>query len=263
MMMVTGAHANVCNRSPVVAKWLEKSLGYSCAVIGDKDLAKITDLNWSHFTNQLAPGDLDGFVNLQTLDLSSNYGLVLPPKIFKDLANLKILKLDSNNFETLPPDVFAGLWFLDLLDLSHNNFQTIEPWYFHHLGHLRRLSLENNPILTLPPGAFEELTQLESLYFFNSQLDHLSREMLGGLLLLKELRLETFKRDFVIDADTFDLVPNLRSLSLTGYFAGPLSAALKRIVHLEKLDVALSDLSHIDRQFLAGLTELRDRKSVV
>jgi Leucine-rich repeat (LRR) protein len=180
-LMATSAFADVCKRSPTVAKWLEKKVGYSCALIAEEDLAQFKELNWSGLIKELFPGDLDGFVNLETLNLSYNYGLDLPPNIFKDLRNLKTLYLIDDSINSFKPDTFVGLKSIEFLWLDKNEFTKIEPWYFAHLNHLRSLSFAQNRVAEIRPGAFRDLSGLEVLYFEFPNFSRLSKDIVGNI----------------------------------------------------------------------------------
>ena len=115
----------------------------------------------------LQPGDFDGLVNLQVLELISNRLRTLPDSMFEDLTELRYLFL-SGNLLTALPDGIASLTNLVTLALDSNALTAL-PDGIASLTNLEKLLLRSNHITALPKG-IASLTNLSSLGLHGNRL---------------------------------------------------------------------------------------------
>ena len=174
----------------------------------------------------LRPGDFDGLVNLQTLNLNFNRIRTLPDSIFVDLSELRVLTLWDNALTALP-DGIISLTNLDLLDLDGNALTAL-PDGIGSLTGLTDLSLAGNQLTGLPDG-IANLTNLWGLG-------------LGGN------RLTAFP-------DEITSLTNLEFLGLRGNQLTALPDGIGSLTKLESLDLGRNQLTGLPNG-IASLTNL-------
>lgn len=112
---------------------------------------------------------LSAFVNVETLDLSSNCLKVVSEDICR-LVNLRVLVIKENELSdtSLPKQLSYRLSKLELVNLSGNQF-TQFPYQLLDCRSLREIYLGSNKIGMLP-RTWEQLSQLEVLYLGGNQI---------------------------------------------------------------------------------------------
>jgi len=122
---------------------------------------QITDLDLRSMRLTHLPDDiLDGFTNLEILDLVGNQLTEIPESI-GNLTNLEWLGLDKNQLKKLPQWI-GNLTNLKVLNLSNNQLTEL-PESIGNLTNLQWLYLMGNQLTKLPES-IGNLTNLEELY---------------------------------------------------------------------------------------------------
>ncbi|CAD6185897.1 unnamed protein product [Caenorhabditis auriculariae] len=167
----------------------------------------------NNLLTSLRPHALQGYPNLQHLDLSHNQIGEIDAAAFPSIGmELISLDLSSNQLSVLPHPVLPSLL---LLDLSSNNLVFLDPVFFTGLPMLQQLRLASNPTLfsrceaTCWSDHLDELTSLVDLDLSNCGLSnslHLTHLSALRSLLLRGNQIRT------MDADS--LPKTLRTLDL-------------------------------------------------
>ncbi|RNA40420.1 leucine-rich repeat-containing 58-like [Brachionus plicatilis] len=137
---------------------------------------RITKILLNNNLIKLVPAIIGQFVNVQTLDLSSNCLKILDENICK-LQGLKNLIVRDNQLEdnSLPKNLGARLPNLEIVNLSGNLF-TQFPYQLLEIRSLKEIYLGSNKISGMP-RSYEQLQGLEILYLGGNQLKSLPEEI--------------------------------------------------------------------------------------
>ncbi|XP_030068510.1 toll-like receptor 13 [Microcaecilia unicolor] len=132
--------------------------------------------------------------NLSDLKLQAQqpFGInIIPPSFFKGLTSLQSLFLSRNKLLSIPPDVFDDLSQLRYLSLSDacNGIQNLPAGIFKNLTSLRELNLENIGLRSLTLEVFGNLTQLGSLTLMKNALKIVNSSVMTSLPNLRYLDL--------------------------------------------------------------------------
>lgn len=171
--------------------------------------ATLTDLDLSRnlLTSLEEQNELVFFLKqLQRLNLSYNYLVVMPP-LFFNFVHLQILNVSNNNIDTLCPEL-QYLEQLTDLDLSCNQLRAV-PDQLGKIPNLQKLKLNQNKLAILPdsigglgkliqlslsdnflkrlPDSVAKLTALRKLYLDNNELEEITNETCAGLRSLREI----------------------------------------------------------------------------
>ena len=215
----------------------------------------------------------DGLTGLVSLYLSDNDLHELPPDVFDALTNLERLLLSNNDLEDMPSDVLDNLVNLEVLLLDENELSALKSSWFDNLDKLENLDVSDNDLTTLDDALFDNLTRLETLDLSNTGLTTLERTWFDDLHQLKKLRLGY--NDLALDQlpdDFFDVLPNLKVLSLAGigkHPKGPVRGGtasmgdlsypwFASLSNLKGLDLIRNGLSELPGDFLDGFPDLRN-----
>lgn len=165
----------------------------------------------THLAN-LSSELLVGVPHLDTLDLTGNQLLRLPPKIFShgslrslvlknnrlemadaawfsDNSSLTWLDVSGNRLASVPAALLQKLPRLLTLDLNDNNLQELQGEAFKSLRQLETLNLAGNKLITLKPQTLSHNHKLKHLYLQENRLQELPGNLLHGLQYLELLLL--------------------------------------------------------------------------
>ncbi|XP_075705791.1 relaxin receptor 1 [Rhinoderma darwinii] len=181
-----------------------------------------------------------GLHNLTKLYLSHNVITTLKPGVFQDLNTLEWLVIENNKINRISPQIFQGLNSLILLVMLNNflgrlpdkplcqympklNWLDFEGNYIPSLRNttfsscttLTVLVLRKNRILTISDNTFSSLSRLDELDLANNRIKAFSPSLLKDMKELSQLNI-SYNPLQKIQADQFDYVPTLKSLSLEG-----------------------------------------------
>ena len=215
----------------------------------------------------------DGLTGLVSLYLSHNDLHELPPDVFDALTNLERLLLSNNDLEDMPSDVLDNLVNLEVLLLDENELSALKSSWFDNLDKLENLDVSDNDLTTLDDALFDNLTRLETLDLSNTSLTTLERTWFDDLHQLKRIRLGY--NDLALDQlpdDFFDVLPNLKVLSLAGIGKHPKDPVrggtasmgdlsypwFASLSNLKGLDLKSNGLSELPSDFLDGFPDLRN-----
>ncbi|XP_053608907.1 connectin-like [Plodia interpunctella] len=161
----------------------------------------------------------DVFVDLPSLKqlyLTSNKIAIIHDRAFTHLNNLKELEIDKNELFSLNSETFHGLRKLDRLVLSNNNLEVIGAKTFVHLVQLQSLSLDGNHIQMLDEKAFNGATQLTSLTLARNKLkDFDNAQIFEGLNNLRSLSL---RDNQLVKIKAESMTPIINNLHTVGSF---------------------------------------------
>ncbi|XP_072459691.1 leucine-rich repeat-containing protein 69 isoform X1 [Notamacropus eugenii] len=102
---------------------------------------------FGNLIKSFAPKSLDGFENLNILNMNHNKLEKIPPEISR-LQNLKSLSLNNNQLTDIPKEL-CSLAYLSEIQLNHNQLVSI-PEEFKTMKNLRKLSLARNLMDVFP-----------------------------------------------------------------------------------------------------------------
>ena len=148
---------NICERSPGVQKAILSTLKLNCcSSVDGQELFRIEAIV---IESNLKAGDLDGLVNLKTLNLE--FDEELPTDILADLVNLETLNLESQR-EPPPAGILTNLGKLEKLHIYIN---TEEPWSLKGLltGGNKLKTIEIKSKVNVQEGDLDGLQELEEI----------------------------------------------------------------------------------------------------
>lgn len=197
--------------------------------------------------------------DIETLDLSFNNFVILPPNGFGMLRRLKTLKINNNDISMLNDKALSGLRTLKKFDLSSNRIVAIPPDFFKdQSASLESVLLGNNSISALSPGLFGNLKQLNTLDFSYNKLTSksINNSTFRGLIRLVLLDLssnEITRLDSAIFSDLYTLqILSLRNNLLENIEADTFS----KLANLHKLLLSHNKIKYLDAYSLNGLSVL-------
>ncbi|XP_019336995.1 relaxin receptor 1 isoform X5 [Alligator mississippiensis] len=154
--------------------------------------------------------------NVTMMSLQYNLLRKLSTDVFKKYQDLKNLYLQNNRIRNVSEHAFRGLYNLTKLYLSHNKITFLKPGVFEDLNKLQWLIIENNRISRISPLSFYGLKSLILLVLMHNSLSRLPDKSLCQYMpRLNWLNL-SYNPIQKIQADQFDYLKNLKSLSLEG-----------------------------------------------
>ncbi|XP_070242540.1 relaxin receptor 1 isoform X10 [Bos mutus] len=131
-------------------------------------------------------------------------------------SNVTFMSLRRNLIRKLPPNVFKRYHGLQTLCLQNNKIRSVSVYAFRGLYSLTKLYLSHNRITLLKPGVFEDLHRLEWLVLMNNILTRLpDKSLCQHMPRLHWLNL-SYNPIQTIQANQFDNLIKLKSLSLEG-----------------------------------------------
>ncbi|KAJ8259583.1 hypothetical protein GJAV_G00171110 [Gymnothorax javanicus] len=230
--------------------------------------------------SELSPQQLEPFVALETLDLSSNSISELragsfPPMQLKylNLSNNKIstleagcfdnvsqsllvLKLNRNRISVLPQKGFR-LPQLQFLELKRNRIKIVESLTFKGLDTLKSLKMQRNGVTKLMDGAFFGLSSMEELELEHNNLTEVTKGWLYGLRGLRSLRVSHNSIGF-IRPDAWEFCQRLEELDLSQNALSRLEErAFAGLTLLESLNLGENAISHLGEGVFSSLSSLR------
>ena len=169
----------------------------------------------NHSIETLSAGDLDGYSVLQFLEIDDGNLSTIEAGAFSAIkSTIKKIDLSHNKIENLTEGVFTDLG-LETLVLTGNSIRVIRSNYFVNLAKLVELDLTHNLIEQIKPGAFVKVDGMERLKLLQNRLVNLPLDGLGGLVGLKDLRLE-YNKISRFDEKYNITLPALTDISLMG-----------------------------------------------
>ncbi|XP_026577844.1 leucine-rich repeats and immunoglobulin-like domains protein 1 isoform X1 [Pseudonaja textilis] len=230
--------------------------------------------------HSIEASQLEPYVSLETLDLSSNniteiqsgcfpVGLpikdlylgsnrisVLDTKAFNSLSrSLLTLRLNKNRIVQLPVKAFK-LPHLTQLELNRNRIRLIEGLTFYGLDSLEVLKLQRNNISKLTDGAFWGLAKMEVLHLEHNVLTEVNGGSLFGLLSLQQFHLSNNLISSISPAG-WNFCQKLNELSLSFNNLTRLDkGSLADLGSLEILHLSHNSISHIAEGVFKGLKSL-------
>ncbi|XP_060628599.2 leucine-rich repeats and immunoglobulin-like domains protein 2 [Anolis sagrei] len=243
--------------------------------------SNITVLSLVHNTiPEIEPEQLQLFVSLENLDLSSN--LISEIKIssfprmqlkylnlsnnrittleagcFDNLSNsLIVVKLNKNRISVIPPKTFR-LPHVQYLELKRNRIKIIDSLTFQGLDSLKSLKMQRNGISRLMDGAFFGLDNMEELELEHNNLTEVNKGWLYGLRTLQQLYVSQNAIN-KIGPDAWEFCQRLSELDLSYNQLTRLDEfAFVGLNVLEKLNLSDNRISHIADGVFKGLSNLQ------
>ena len=117
----------------------------------------------SHLFRILQGSSFNQLVNLQVLDLTSNYFVTIHENAFDGLASLRELNLAINYIGTLHANTLQPLTNLRNFIISQNSLEAIERRMFENNSNLEHVAFQDNKIMKIERGFIDELVNLRSL----------------------------------------------------------------------------------------------------
>lgn len=243
------------------------------------DLKQLKTLDLSYNNLILIPFQLfQELKNLEYLNLSNNKVLSVLDNFFLHNVHLKQLLLNNNFVERLTKSSLNGLKNLDILDMSSNHLSSIDRLAFEDLRELKSLNLRNNNFSILSSTTFNTQTNLKQLDLSgNKRLRTLPNGIFAHQIALYELKLDetgietlsnwVAKHNKTVDkqvlknlavlsirnnrnlseiqACTFQNLPGVERLYLTGNKLNSLPRAIGELKLLKHLDLSNNELAYI------------------
>ncbi|XP_030846873.1 toll-like receptor 3 [Strongylocentrotus purpuratus] len=242
------------------------------ATITRSGITSIVPMNTSEIPRHLFPGltklylrsnklitipkyALDGFENLQVLDIGNNQLSSFHNESFCGLKSLVNLRLAANKIKTLQRGSFACAEKLENIDLSRNDLSVLDPQcrleinscgQFSHTSALRTLNLSRTKIKA------EDLVQRKS-----------NRSLFSGLVSLRTLRLpHNFFEDFHHVPNAFTKLWNLHELDLADCRIHKIDSGIFRnLTSLTYLSLALNYIRIVPEKLaIIGYEEIIENK---
>lgn len=196
--------------------------------------------------------------DMELLDISYNYFVILPENGFGILKRLRVLKLNNNEISMLADKALGGLRNLLIIDLSSNKIVALPSELFKDPQSIQEIHLKNNSISVLSPGLFANLVQLQTLDLSINQLTSswINRSTFKGLIRLVLLDLSSNKitkleSEMFSDLYTVQIL-NLRHNMLENIDANTFSS----MSNLHKLLLSHNKIKYLDAYSLNGLSVL-------
>ncbi|XP_003220507.3 leucine-rich repeats and immunoglobulin-like domains protein 2 isoform X1 [Anolis carolinensis] len=243
--------------------------------------SNITLLSLVHNTiPEIVPEQLQLFVSLENLDLSSN--LISEIKIssfprmqlkYLNLSNnrittleagcfdnlsssLIVVKLNKNRISVIPPKTFR-LPHVQYLELKRNRIKIIDSLTFQGLDSLKSLKMQRNGISRLMDGAFFGLDNMEELELEHNNLTEVNKGWLYGLRTLQQLYVSQNAIN-KIGPDAWEFCQRLSELDLSYNQLTRLDEfAFVGLNLLERLNLSDNRISHIADGVFKGLSNLQ------
>ena len=199
---------------------------------------EVLNLEHNSISYTLTVDALEGYRQLQNLNLNQNYLGKISEKAFSHTPNLQILILSNNKIFSLKKYTFFGLKNLESLSLENNNIKWIEANSFDETIRLERMDLSYSP-------------QIAGL---NEKIDRI----IAPLQNLKQLKLKgTALQD--LPESTFYHLPKLRLISLEDNQLSKWHPGLfTNQTKLKTLIYARNKLTTVHRYNLEMLTSLEE-----
>ena len=139
--------------------------------------------------------------------------------VFDDRENLTHLVLEDNGLNDINSEWFSHIHKLKSLDLSRNMIDQLTKEMFCHLENLKSLDLSQNKLSQLDDGIFAHLENLENLNIScNYEIRELKPKVFDGLEKLIDLDISRLNKDFQLNVDLFQALPNLTSVRIDKRF---------------------------------------------
>ncbi|CAO1421778.1 unnamed protein product [Diamesa serratosioi] len=136
-----------------------------------------------------------------------------PNSVFETFINLETLDASTNKIENITSNSFANAYNVKKMVLSNNSIAKLPASVFINCAKLEELSLEQNIISDIDEDAFNGLLTLGRLNLINNQINAIAKNVFTKLPLLKTLELEMnicVSRNFqIINSVNIDVIPNI------------------------------------------------------
>ncbi|KNE73408.1 hypothetical protein AMAG_17570 [Allomyces macrogynus ATCC 38327] len=176
---------------------------------------------------------------IQSLDLSENVDLVVPPEFLQACSALKELRLSGTEL-TAVPEAIAFATGLEHLDLSNNRIRQVDALTLTLLPRLKSLSLKGNRLQTLPEDMVFT-SRINTLDLSSNQLTDIPLPV-AGMVHLIDLDL-SFNR--IQDVAKVRALTQLERLVLLGNELRQLPESFTRLARLIELDLRENQLVDI------------------
>ena len=135
------------------------------------------------------------FLNLQSLDLSSNNLTRVSMTSFTRLANLRTLSLARNPTDLINSDLNSTVLLRTLkrIDLSHNKLTVFDSKAFANTVHVKHLNLSFSTIHTVHAHGFQYTPKLTDLLLAGNPIHTFSADLFKPLTVLRTLSSPTYK----------------------------------------------------------------------
>uniref|UniRef100_A0A3Q3WIP5 Ig-like domain-containing protein n=1 Tax=Mola mola TaxID=94237 RepID=A0A3Q3WIP5_MOLML len=196
-------------------------------------------------------------MQLKYLNLSNNKISVLEPGCFENISSsLLVLKLNRNRLAVLPPRVFR-LPQLQFLEIKRNKIKIVDSLTFKGMDSLKSLKMQRNGITKLMDGAFFGLNNIEELELEHNNLTEVNKGWLYGLRMLRVLRVSQ-NAVGIIRPDAWEFCQKLEELDLSfNHLTRLEETAFIGLGLLESLNLGENSISHLVEGVFGGLASLR------
>ena len=208
---------NICRRNPGVQKALIDRLKISsCRIITNDELFRLDGDMTIRIYGSLAPGDLNGLVNLKSLEIE--------------------ILTDEGENSKIPANTFSGMAKLSRLTISRSGKgnTTIEPGALNGLDKLETLSITGSVRLTISASPAEELGKLEYLSIQGQDIT-IPQDMFKKMPTLGRLQVKGNGVRF--NESTFQQNPRLREIEIHSRNPSGMRTAFKDLTNLERLQI--------------------------
>lgn len=195
-------------------------------------------------------------LDIESLDVSNNHFVVLPPNGFGMLKRLRYLKIQDNEILMVDDKALSGLRNLQILDLSSNKIVALPSDLFRDSAQsIQEVYLQNNSINVLSPNLFSNLEQIQALDLSINAITSswINKTTFAGLIRLVLLNLSNnkiTKLEQEIFADLYQLqILNLRYNMLESIAADTFAP----MNNLHTLWLSHNRIKYLDAYSLNGL----------
>lgn len=195
-------------------------------------------------------------LDIESLDVSDNHFVLLPPNGFGMLKRLRYLKIQDNEISMVDDKALGGLRNLQILDLSSNKIVALPSDLFRDPAQtIQEVYLQNNSISVLSPNLFSNLEQIQALDLSINKITSawIDKKTFAGLIRLVLLNLsdnKITKLEPEIFADLYTLqILNLRHNMLESIAADTFAP----MNNLHTLLLSHNRIKYLDAYSLNGL----------
>lgn len=139
----------------------------------------------SNFIASIGPETFGQISKVKKIQMANNLLSVLSGDSFQKLPELRDIDLANNQLSELPPRIFQSNALLENLSLQNNSLRIISQDIFKGLDHLRYLNLSHNSLTS--SAALSSLTQIEILDISHNRLTELDVKLFSKFSALREL----------------------------------------------------------------------------
>ncbi|KJE91983.1 hypothetical protein CAOG_03025 [Capsaspora owczarzaki ATCC 30864] len=220
--------------------------------------ASLTSVRWVLLTETQLTSLPSGFLaSSQLVHVNMEGSLISSIAVNAFSSSLQELRISRSRLTSFPVAGLSNLAGLASLDLSNSNITSIPADAITPFASsLRNLALSNNPITSVSGGALLS-TSLKSLSMLGTQLTSVPADIVSGNApALTSLAIGGSELSQLSDG-TFNYVPALTSLYLSGSFTQLSDTIFSSQTNLQLIDLSSSNLADIPINTLKNLPALR------